>query len=251
MSEIDILRNIRNKKSGGYTVSNEPEECVATVQKGRQTKYINQTQHSTTKELIIDNMDYKISPYIPINLERFIILLSAESGSGKSLFASMFVKQYINEFPDRKCYYICQTKKEDDQNLSGISNLQQLDTEGIEDITIEDLANSLVVIDDTDFHKDHKKIMKLMNIVVECGRKFGVSLIYCSHIHSKLSESPIYKEVSMYITFPDSVLNNRMIDNNLKISNSKIHEILESNPAFICFNKIYRTLITDSIIEKY
>ena len=148
-------------------------------------------------------------------------------------------------------YYICNTRKEDDINLAEIKNLEQLETDNLEEIRIEDLTDSLVVIDDTDFHQDHKKIMKFMNVIVETGRKFGVSLIYSSHIHSKISESPIYKEVNLYITFTDSMVNNRMLSNNLKIQNSILEDLKENENAFICFNKTYRTIITDKLIMKY
>ncbi|MET0570936.1 MAG: hypothetical protein ABWZ79_05885 [Pedobacter agri] len=251
MSKIAILRNIQQKKSGGYVLENRAENVVAIVKKGKAHKYINQNERSNITEMEIKDAGYLIEPHIPIDLERFIIFLSAESGSGKTLLSSILIEQYIANFPDFPVYYLCNTRKEDDINLASIKKLQQLDSENLEEITIEDLTDCLVVIDDTDFHKDHKKIMKFMNIIVECGRKFGVSLIYSSHIHSKLSESPIYKEVSLYITFPNSLINNRMIQNNLKIDENVVRELICANHSFICFNKIYRTIITDQIIMKY
>ena len=252
MSKISILRKIQAKKAGGFVISEDIEnDVVAVVKKGKMTRYINQSPTSKSDNLAVDNDKYIIEPHIPIDLERFIIFLSAESGSGKTLISSIFINQYADYFPQNKMYYVCNTRKEDDTNLAEIRNLTQIDTENIHEIKIEDLADSLVEVDDTDFHQDHKKIMKFMNIVVECGRKFGVSLIYSSHIHSKLSESPIYKEVSMYITFQNSLINNRMLTNNLKISENIIENLLRNENAYICFNKIYRTIITDKIIMKY
>jgi len=256
LSKLSILRDIQGKKQGGLSVENKIGDTIAKIKKQEgkkiKTKYINQNPKSKIKEMISDNKNYILEPFIPVNLERFIIFLSGQSGSGKTLVSSELILQYLEYYKGkRKCYYVCNTKIKDDINLSKIKQLKQLSTENLEQITIEDLKDSLVIVDDTDFHEDHKKILKWMNIIVECGRKFGTSLIYSSHIHSKLSESPIYKEVSMYITFSDSLINNRMLSQNLKIHDSIVNKLLEENNAFICFNKIYRTIFTDNILMKY
>lgn len=249
-SKISILRNIQDKKQGGFVLENNLGETVAIVKKGKLKKYINQSSKSCVYNMKIDGKQYIIEPYIPLILTRFIIFLSAESGSGKTLMSFIFILQYMHHYKRRPVYYICNTKYTDDENLKSLK-LQQLDTENIDEYKIEDFRDSLIVVDDTDFHPDHKKIMKFMNTVVECGRKFGISLIYSSHIHSKLSESPIYKEVSLYCTFPNALINNRMIDNNLKIPEEMINNLKEEKHAFICFNKVYRSIITDNIVSKY
>lgn len=249
-SKVSILRDIQRHKEGGFIQSNKNEDSVAIVKKGRLHRFINKTDKSDITEMQIDNMNYIIEPYIPRN-HRSIIFLSGDSGSGKTLMTSIFINQYIKHNPKNKVFYICATKKEEDDNLYKIKALKQMETNNIDEIPVEDMSNNLVVIDDTDFHPDHKKIMKFMNKMVECGRKFNISIIYSSHIHSKLSESPIYKEVSMYCTFPNALINNRMITNNLKIDDDIIKELLIGNNAYICFNKIYRTIITDKIIMRY
>ena len=253
LSKISILRGIQKKKEGGFIIDNKKDDVVAIVRKGKIHKFINKTPKSTAHNLSIHDENYIIEPYIPLKTERVICFLSGEAGSGKTLMTSILIKQFLENKKSIKAYYICNTNYRDDINLKDLK-LVQIDTGdgfNIDEFKIEDFSGSLFVIDDTDFHKDHKKIMKIMNIIVECGRKFNVSLIYSSHIHSKLSESPIYKEVSMYITFPNAMINNRMISNNLQIPEDIKNEILETHPAYICFNKIYRTVITDKIITTY
>lgn len=254
LSKISILREIQSKKQGGLSVEDKFGDTIAIVKKNgtKKVKYINQNAKSTLTNMQIDNYNYIIEPFLPFNLERSIVFLSGQSGSGKTLISSSLIEQYLSYYKNKRpVYYVCNTMKEDDINLSKIKQLKQLPTDNLEDIKIEDLRDCLVVIDDTDFHKDHKKILKWLNIIVECGRKFGTSLIYSSHIHSKLSESPIYKEVSMYITFQDSLINNRMISNNLKIKEDIVNNLLKESNAFICFNKVYRTIFTDKILMKY
>lgn len=249
-SKVSILRNIQNKKSCGFILSPKLGETVAIVKKNQQSRYVNCDPKSKVSFMDIANSNFIIEPYIPF-LERFIIFISGASGSGKTCLSSIFINQYLNHYKNRKAYYLCNTAKKDDPNLAPIKRLQQLDTDNILDLSVEDMKNSLIVVDDTDFHDDHKAIMKWLNTMVECGRKFGVSIIYSSHIHSKVSESPIYKEVSMYITFSDSLINNRMLSTHLQIPDNTILDLAEGHHAFICFNKIFRAIITDKTVSKF
>jgi len=252
-SKISILRNIQNKKSGGFILSDKIDDTVAIVKKDNKHKYINQSQSSHISEMEIDNEKYLIEPFIPVKQERFIGLTTAESGEGKTLILSILADQYLKYYKNqRHVYYVCSTSIKEDINLKNM-NIKQLDIERIKNgsLKIENLRNSLVIIDDADFHEDHKVIIRWMNDIVTLGRKFQTSLLYSSHIHSKLSESPIYKEISFYITFPNALINNRMIENNLKISEHIIQELIEGKNSFICFNKIYKSIVTDRIIMKY
>ena len=251
MSKITVLRDIQKKKQGGLILETSPKEAIAVLRKGNQKKYINQSPKSCVDEMTIKDDEHMIEPHIILDLERSVTFLSGESGGGKTLLSSIFLQQYLNRYKSRKAYYVCATNKDHDINLAPIKNLVQLPTENIDEITIEEIKDTIVLIDDTDFHPDHKKIMKFLNMIVETGRKFGCSLIYSSHIHSKLSESPIYKEVKLYVTFPDSLQNNRMLSTHLKIPEPIIQSLLPQDCAFIAFNKIYRSIITDKMVFKY
>lgn len=252
-SKIDILRNIQNKKCGGFEQSFKMDQPVGIVKKKNSKKvlYLNCTETSKTTDLTVYNDNYTIEPYIPIELNRWIVFLSGPSGSGKTCLSSILINQFLDHYKNRNAYYLCQTSKNDDPNLRTIKRLKQLDPAQITDLKVEDMKNSLVVIDDTDFHSDHKTIMKWVNTLVECGRKWSVNIIYSSHVHSKCSESPIYKEVNLYITFPDALINNRMLNTHLKIPENIILNLSQDHHAFIAFNNFYKTIITDRTVSKY
>ncbi len=249
--KIAILRGIQKKNNGGLIVSDKIGETIAKVTKGNRVKYINQTEKSNVESMKIDNLEYSIVPYIPLTLERILVLLSGQSGSGKSLLVSLLIKQFMNHFKGYRIYFVSQTNFKDDINLKPLQ-LIQIDTDGIEELKIEDYKKTLWIMDDIDFHPNNKNIYKWLNKITELGRKFEVSLFFATHIHSKLNASPIYREVNLYITFPKSLNNNRQIENNLKI-NKNIIELLKENKdhAYICFNTVYSTIITDNIIMKY
>lgn len=247
---IDILRSIHGKKDGGFVLNSKPDNVIAVVSRDGVRKYINQSDSSDTKEMAVPNKSYKMEPAIPIFLERFIAVFSGESGEGKTSMASLLIGQYMRVFTKNPIYFISQAPFKDDPNLSKLP-LIQLDTENIDEEDIDKFEDSLLVLDDNDFSDDVKKIMKILNKAVEIGRKKGISIIFITHINSKLNASPIYREFNMYTTFFSNLDNNRMLYNNLKIPKDIIEELKEYRPAFITFNKTYRSVITDSFIFKY
>jgi hypothetical protein len=253
MSEkILILRNIQQKKAGGVSISDKPNEAVAIVSniKTKKNKYVNNDPNSNEKNLIIESDNYIVEPYIPIRLQRLLWILSGDSGQGKSLLASLGTKQYLKHFPKNRIFFISQTSYRDDENLKSLP-FKQLDIETLEDYQIEDFKDSLILFDDIDNSDSLKKAMKLLNRATELGRKFNVSVIFCTHIHSRLNMSTIYREAQMYTTFPDSLHGNRQLYNNMKIPQNLIDELKETQNGFITFNKTYRTIITDKFIWKY
>lgn len=249
--KINILRNIQNKKNGGLMMSDKLGETIAIVSKeGKGTKYINQSVKSNSNAMRIDNDKYIMEPYLPLSLERICVIISGGSGNGKSLMASLLAQQYHKHLKGNKLYFVSQTDYRDDVNLKSLP-LVQLPTEEMDNFIIEDFTDSLVIFDDNDFHPDLKKIMKFMNKITETGRKFGCSIFFITHIHSRLNMSPIYKESNLYITFNDSLEGNRMLENNLKIKKDIIEELKKENYGFIAFNNVYKTIVTDSVIFKF
>lgn len=252
-SVVPVLRNIQNKKKGGVVISNVIEpEIVAEVKKGKTSKYIiNDPEYDDQTPLVIDNMNYVVEPYIPISgVERFIIFLSGQSGTGKTALASLFIKQYIKHY-NKNVFYVCETDKNDDVNLKPLTFIKQLPNEDLESIKITDLRDSLIFVDDMDYSPHHKQCMKFINMIVETGRKFKVSLIFASHINSKGNESCIYKELSMYLTASRNTMNNRLIEKYLNLDKQQIQQIQDQkDSAFICINKVFDCLITDRVIQK-
>jgi len=251
VDKIHILRDIASKKTGGLVVEKKLGDCIALIHKHNQIRFINQNESSSVEAIDVFNQEYTIEPFIPIiGQQRFCSVISGDAGNGKSLMGSLQIKQYIKLFPENKIYFVSQASYKDDPNLKDLP-LNQLDSATIDENEITNFKECLILFDDNDFSSDVKKVMNIVNKAVEVGRKLGLSIIFITHINSKLNTSIIYRDFNMYTTFFSNLDNNRMLNVNLKISKEIIEELKEKKPAYISFNKNYRTVITDTEIFKY
>jgi len=248
---IQILRHNHQKKNGGlnikYDISND---VIAVVEKGNKQKYIVSDESSNVRAVDVPNSDYAIYPHVPLGKERFIIFFSGEGGMGKSSITSLLIKQTYQHITKR-IFYICGTDIKADRSIAPLKYIKQLDGEQLENINVEtDLKDSLIVFDDIDNWEYHKEAIKILNKSYEVGRKFGINIIYISHITSKANESKIYGEVDMYIT--NKARNNRMFETHLGLEKhiiEEMHEILKTD-IFVAYNKRFNSVITDKKVYK-
>lgn len=249
-NKINILRGIVAKKTGGFVIEKKPNDCVAYITNGNKIRFVNQNESSNVFSAEVPNDNYIIEPYLPMEQQRSITVVSGESGSGKTLLSSLLIKQYATHKPKNKIYFVSQAPYQNDPNLRDLP-LIQLNNDTIDENEILNLGKSLMVFDDNDFSENLKKIMKILNQAVEIGRKLEISIIFITHINSRLNMSPIYREFDMYITFVNNLTNNRMLEQNMKMDPMIIEDLKKKKPAYICFNKKYSSVITDSEIFKY
>lgn len=250
MNKILLLRNIKSSKCGGLCLTKQfDEDVVALLEKVGKYIFVKKSPNSCEKSLQVESSS-TVQPFIPMHKERFQIFISGESGSGKGIMASIFCEQYHTLYEKQKIYYLCPTKKENDINLNQ-KYITDLDFDEIENIAIDQLANSLVVIDDVDFSKNHKKAIAFLNMISETGRKFNTSLIFISHRNTNANESTFIKELDLYVTNMENLMNNRLLIHYLQIQSDLLMDIKKMKPAFIAVNKQSRVIITDKTIETY
>jgi len=256
MEAILFLRKNHKKKLGGLSITNKINKEVIAIVKNLSKKkdnirYVYNNPNSNDHNISLpDNDDYVCIPHIPLCLSRFIAFLSGESGLGKtSLMYYFIVQAYANI---TKKIYVISGKDDikDDVNLKKLKYIKYIKGECLDELTYKQFKDSLVCFDDIDNWEFHKPAIKLMNNIVEKGRSLKINCIYISHLASKLSESPIYKEVNFYCT--NNVSNNRMINTHLNLSDNVIKELefyLKTDP-FVCYNKTFQTIVTDKRIFK-
>jgi hypothetical protein len=253
MSDILLhLRSNKSKKNGGLAkcekLTNDVIAVLICLKSGK-TKYICNSVNSNEKSISVNEL-CGILPHIPLGKERFIIFFSGSGGMGKSSLASVMALQYQKLISD-KVFYIAGTSIHADLSLSKNKSIKQLKGEDLSEIVVEEMfADSLVIFDDIDNWEFHKQAIKVLNKCYETGRKFGINLIYISHVASNASESKIYSEVDMYIT--NKATHNRMMYHHLTLSDgiiSEIEEYLEED-VFVCYNKIFNCVYTDKKIYK-
>jgi len=248
---INILRAKAGKRQGGLILSNKiNKDVIAVIYKDDREMYVLNDDNEVNKTFAVENNNFLVNPHIPLNKNRFIIFASGNSGMGKSSLMYLLCLQYLKHF-NKKIYYICGTPLKDDINLSMIKEIKQIKGEALSDIVVErDFKDSFVIFDDIDNWDYHKEAIRIMNAIYETGRKYNISLAYLSHITSNATETKIYGEVDLYIT--NSAKNNRMLNYHLGLDKNTIEEMdryLQTDP-FICYNKVFNTVITDKKIYK-
>jgi len=252
MEDINIINSIHAKKQLGFQLSTKISENVtAGIIDGSQVIGYVLKGGADKLEQINPSSKKTFCPHINLQAWRNAVVITGDSDTGKTLIASIFIRQYKRHFPQDAIYFISTNDINDDENLNKLTYIQQLDTEELPEFKAENFQNSLILIDDCDYSKNKKLILNLMNDLVERGRKFNVSVIFISHLNSRLDQTIIYRDFDMYVTFRDNLLNNRLLENTLKVKPSLLKALEESAPSFVCFNKKYRCVITNKTIINF
>lgn len=252
-NEMQIIKSIGSKKNFGVSgTKNFDYNSIARVSDNDKTiGYITMSKNSNKKDLKIDDENHIIEPLLNLGEERQAIIISGESGSGKSLLASMLIKQYKKSYQENQVYLISEKPKNIDRNFQNIDFMHQFTKEEIENFELLNYTNSLFVIDDCDYSTDIKKIYNILNNIAILGREMGISFAFVTHINSNLSAGAIYKEFRVYYTYSDNLINNRMLFQNMGFSNKEIDYFISLESSFYCFSRIYNTLLYDGGAMKY
>lgn len=137
----------------------------------------------------------KLEPTPDTTRERDISYICACSGSGKSFYTKLYIKNYIKAYPKNNIYLF--SKLKNDESLDDIKKIQRvkIDEDLIKDpVELDDLTNSLVVFDDIDTITN--KLLKdalllLQDDILQCGRHKNVSCVITSHLATKGNETKI------------------------------------------------------------
>jgi len=110
--------------------------------------------------------------------------IAGQSGCGKSTLASRYMVEYLKMFPKNKVFLFSRHEGEPtykDVPHTAIKLNEELETTPID---LPELANSLVVFDDTDNLQDKKvskAIAKLNDDIISNGRKYGIHSLTLAH----------------------------------------------------------------------
>ena len=158
------------------------------------------------KSLKIENGTIQPIPSID---EREIIYICGPSGSGKSVFASNYIKQYNKLFHKNPIYVF--SRVENDPAFDKLKNLNYIPlTEDILDKEIHSnqFTDSLVLFDDIDTEPNPKikeYLDKLKAELLETGRHTNTYLVITSHLISNYRETrKVLNEFHAIVLFPSS-----------------------------------------------
>jgi hypothetical protein len=119
--------------------------------------------------------------------ERDVMYITGRSGSGKSYYAADFIKQYVKLHPKNGVYLISSLME--DKCLDKISQIKRVKIKTPQFLAadfsnIAQFKNTLILFDDIDCMTDKKilkKVYDIMDLVLQTGRKYNVTMIHTSH----------------------------------------------------------------------
>jgi predicted AAA+ superfamily ATPase len=140
------------------------------------------------------------------NKEREILYIVGASGSGKSTYATAYIKEVQKIHKDYPLY-VFSTLTDDFEELD--PKRIRIDKDLIDNpITIEELKNSICVFDDIDVLPDKKvreSLIGTLNQILEVGRHFNVFLIMTNHLATNGKDTKrILNECHSITIFPHS-----------------------------------------------
>ena len=184
------------------------------------------------------------------NTERQCLYVCGQSGSGKSHFTTEYVKNYKKTFPKNNVYVI--SSIDEDKSIDSLKpkRINVLDPEFMDDeFTAVDFKDSIVIFDDVEVFpaKIKKKVMGIVNNILQIGRHSNVSIIFTTHNPTKGAESKILLTESNIITvFPKTTGSGALkylLNNYLGLDSKQIKEIRKMKSRAVSVVRGYPVVI--------
>jgi hypothetical protein len=187
-----------------------------------------------------------------VSQERDVLYITAPSGSGKSYYCREYIKVYHRMYPKRDIYIISSLEK--DETLDALKYLKRIKIKSEQfletELDCEDFKNSLVVFDDVDVLSNKiikKKVMLLLNNLLETGRHTYTSVIYTTHIaNAGLETKRILSECHSLTVFPLTMGNNSLkylLESTFGFDKKEIQQVKNITGRWITIFKTYPTVL--------
>jgi len=182
------------------------------------------------------------------------VYISGISGSGKSTFASNFVKEYLKEKKKNEFFVI--SNVEEDEVLDKLKpvRIDLEDEDALSEVRSDDFYDSIVLFDDTDTIGNgmvRKFVQHLRDDLLECGRHYDTTVVAVSHILLQYQASrKLLNEATSVVFFPKVGSNNhnfKFLKNHCLYDEDTIRRLLNLNSRWVA---LYRTHPNYVIYEK-
>ncbi|HMG14193.1 MAG TPA: hypothetical protein VK590_02030 [Saprospiraceae bacterium] len=170
----------------------------------------------------------------------------APAGAGKTVYICKQIEYIKSIFPKKKVYLF--SKLEDDESIDEIEPSRILLNEDFLDTELESsmFRDSICVFDDIDTIKNEdirKKIIKLRDDLLECGRHDDITIMCTSHIAANNKKTrELLNECSSYTMFPKSGQTHPITyicKEYLGMNREQIQKILDSKSRWVTIHKSY------------
>lgn len=183
------------------------------------------------------------------NSERSTVFIAGTSGSGKSYWASEYIKEYQKLYPDNPVYLI--TEAIDPDPAFKDLKMKKVDLTGIleDPIDYTEFNDCLCVLDDVDaLHgKLYKYIYALRDKLLKNSRKQKVSVITTSHQFTGRDLQPVLNESQIIVFFPSNY--NRsliyLLQNYIGLTKDGIKYIRNSKSRWCAYCKTHPNVLIE------
>lgn len=173
-------------------ISDKPFELIDSTKEEEYFKQIQSKKEDKNKTTVFHLNDGILTPMPNVKLEREVFYISASSGSGKSVFTSFYLENYISVYPKRKIYVFSAIDEDEALDKLPITRitldnelLEEINNKGVDNVLdLQDIKNSVVVFDDVDVIKNdliREFVFKLRDSILETGRHFNITCLVTSH----------------------------------------------------------------------
>lgn len=200
-----------------------------------------QVMDDKRKEIVIP--DGCLVP-LPRTDKRDCYYIAGAEGSGKSFFASKYIKEYQKLFPNKDFYIFSKVK--DDEALDDLEPKRiELDDDIIDDpIEVEELKDSIVLFDDIDTINDKQILETVRNLrdsILEVGRHHNIYILTTAHnmTNNKATKMSLL-ESSCVVFFPgmgDKYHINRFLKEYVGLDKAQINKIYGLPSRWVMIHK--------------
>ena len=182
------------------------------------------------------------------------VYISGISGSGKSTFASNFIKEYL-KFKKKNEFFVISNVQEDEvlDKLKPI-RIDLEDEDSLAETRADDFFDSIVLFDDTDTISNslvRRFVQNLRDTLLEEGRHYNATTVAVSHVLCNyMATRKLLNESTSVVFFPkfgSDAHNYRFLKNHCMYSDDIIRRLLNLNSRWVA---LYRTSPNYVIYEK-
>ena len=137
--------------------------------------------------------DGKFEQFPNLDRERDVIYIAGPSGSGKSFYTKLYLRNYMKQYPKNGLYMI--SKLTEDSSLDDVKELKRIKIDKTlitSPLDVEDFKDCLIIFDDIDCIKDKAQkeaLNQLKNEILKTGRHTRTTILITSHLACKGNET--------------------------------------------------------------
>lgn len=195
------------------------------------------------KEIHTDTGEFNILPNIEKD-QRDTLFIAGPQGSGKSVFSSNYIKDYLTKYTHNKFYLF--TLKDKDEPLDELGPIRIKLNEDLikKQLKLEFFKNSIVLFDDVDSisNKEIKKeVYRLFDHLLLDGRSLNITILITYHSTSDYKNTrQILNNVKYVVLFPKSgglAQNNYMLKTYCGLNNTQVKRINKLDTRYCIIKK--------------